>query len=151
MARGRKQVRGQSFSLAALFLLVALCAILTAQLSPLIREWARGSSASGTVAFRFDPGELVAWTISSFLLGMFYGGVIGAYHYRRARGVTWGIVTGLLLGLVAGPIAYASTRMPVHTLVTAVGGAFILVGVATMYRFVNDRDPSTRRKFSGTR
>lgn len=131
---GLKNMKGtpsQGFPLATLFLIVSLCAILTAHLTPLLRDVV-------------VTADLAVWTLVSALFGMMLGALVGCYHYRVGRGIIWGIGIGLVVGTFCGPIGLVSTQRPQHTLVISAVGAAILMAIAVGYRIMNNRDPSTR-------
>lgn len=109
------------YPLSALFVVVTVCAILAAMLSPL----ARG---------QFDGTMLAGSTIGLGLLGLLAGFVVGATYPSRLTFIPLGSLSGLLLGLCLGPLVV----LPVHSLATifaaCVGGAVAIVGVAVIVR-----------------
>lgn len=126
----------EGYPLAALFLLVSLFAILTAQLTPLI---------SSIMDNDLDEDSLFVFSSFALVMGIVLGFLIGLYHYRIGRGIAWGVSTGTVIGAFCGPIGYVSVRFPEHTLAVSAGGAVILLVIAWGYRMLNNRDPSTRR------
>ena len=79
MSKGSTQTT-TSYPLSAVFYIVAVAAILFSLVAPMI---------------------VLA------ILGMFLGALIGLYHYRRRRGVGWGMLVGMFTGAFLGPIVVA--------------------------------------------
>ncbi len=126
----------EGYPLAALFLLVSLFAILTAQLTPVI---------GSVMDDQLDAPAFFAFSLIAMATSIVLGLLIGLYHYRVGRGIAWGVSTGVVIGAFCGPIGYISTVLPAHTLALAAGGSVILLVIAWGYRLLNNHDPSTRR------
>lgn len=115
--------RTSSFSLAALFFLMACAAVLLAILLPALRT--RVEQQIGGLAFAG----------AAFGVGVFasiLGGMIGLFHYRRLRGLGWGVLTGLLTGICVGPVVLSQHYDQV--MATCLGGSLLLVMLAILYR-----------------
>ena len=95
MSKGSTQTT-TSYPLSAVFYIVAVAAILFSLVAPIF-----------VVGGNIDYGDLVAWMIVLAILGMFLGALIGLYHYRRRRGVGWGMLVGIFTGAFLGPIVVA--------------------------------------------
>ncbi len=115
--------RTSSFSLAALFFLLALAAVLLAILLPALRT--RAEQQIG--GLKFAGAALGVGFFASVL-----GGMIGLFHYRRLRGLGWGVLTGLLTGICIGPVVLSHHYDQV--VATCLGGSVLLVALAILYR-----------------
>ena len=132
-AKAAGQVRSPGgFPLAAIFLLIALVAILLAQLGLIL------TSES------FDAEALVAAAIFGAVSGLIYGFFIGLYHYRIVRGGAVGAMTGLVAGALTSPICVAAVGDPWKALFSSIGGSVVLVVLAALYRILNRSDAALR-------
>jgi len=134
--QGQKTVRPrrmpQSFSLAALFLLITLAAVVTRQLAAMIQQ-----ILSEGIAFS------LAWIpLVSALCGGFWGAVIGLFHFRPARGLGWGLVVGVACGPIFGMLATLVVRQPLPGLGTLCGLAAVILMFGFYRRRTNKVDPS---------
>lgn len=106
-------------------MLVTLCAVLVAGISPLVKNL-----NDGTVS----PGELSAYLIGGAVGGKFLGIILGLFQFRIGRGVLVGAGVGLVIGLVGGAMSLLSGRQ-VFTAATAMtAGSGLIVAVAVMMR-----------------
>ncbi len=123
-----QQMQRRGYPLSALFVLVAICGILLAQVTPIVRTAMAGE---------------IGWleTLVSALIGglavMFLGALIGMYHYRRWRGIGLGALTGLLIGIAAGPMTLVPADKSPRILAVAVGGAAVLLAVGAGLRITS--------------
>ena len=124
----------QSYPLGALFLLVAIFAVLTAIIGRL-----RSIAA-------VNIGELILAGGWGGVAGMLAGVIIGLYHFHRVKGFFLGAVMGAIVGVLCGPIVLLSQSHPVETLGVAVAGVFVLNALAFAYSYANSADPMTRRQ-----
>jgi hypothetical protein len=115
--------RSSSFSLAALLFLLACAAVLLAILLPALQTQAEQQLGGIT---------LVGTAAAVGLLASVLGGLIGLFHYRRLRGLGWGILTGLLTGICIGPVVLSDHYGQV--VATCLGGSVFLVTLAIFYR-----------------
>ena len=123
------------YPLAAIFLLIALVAVLMSQLG-----WLVASKS-------FDGQALLVAAIFGAGSGVVYGFFIGLYHYRLSRGLVIGAFTGLLVGALTSPVFVVAVSDPWKALSSSIGGSIVLVGLAVAYRLVN-RDDAMRRSDS---
>ena len=132
---GDKPSLQRGYPLGALFLLVATSAVLLALPALLLRESKRTDDLLAWIAIAAGVGA-----VSSMLMG----GCLGLFHYSRLRGVALGICVGGLVGLVSGPVLFIAPSAFPHLLLTALGGAVLLVGTATAIRLLNSHaaDPT---------
>jgi hypothetical protein len=121
-----ERTRG-GYPLSALFLLLATCAAISALLSPLARSISSGVATAGA-------GEVIGAGLATTLFLMVLGAVIGLHHYRRLRGVLWGVLTGAALGVLLGPLALAPVRALPAIYATSLVGALVLVGMGIAVR-----------------
>ncbi len=112
-----------SFSLAALFFLMACLAVLLAVLLPGVQAL----SERQVGVSQFVSSSLVVGAFASLL-----GGMVGLFHYRRLRGLGWGLLTGLVVGLCVGPVVLS--RHFGQVVVASLGGSVLLLVLATAYR-----------------
>jgi len=121
-----RRTSGRGYPLSALLLLVTACAVITAVVAPILR----GPRQAGW-------GELLgASIVGAVSLGVL-GLVIGLFHYSRWRGVLWGVLLGGVLGVLLGPLIFVPPASFPEVLLTAVGGAVVIVGVAAVVRLTS--------------
>ena len=125
----------QGYPLSSLFLLIALIAAISAHISPLFNA-PLGSS---------EPQNLVMLSFLSGTAGAFFGMVIGLYHYRRVKGLIWGVLLGVVFGSLCGPVFAASFTYPWQTMVISGVSTVVLLGIAALFRRINDTDPVSSR------
>ena len=113
------------YPLSVLFLVTAGCAIFSALLTPLLR-----ALAGGTVGF-FDASVT---SMGGGLFGGFLGGMVGIYHYRRGRGLIWGLLVGLSMGALLGPLSLIPVEAAPSLLGLSAAGAVLLVALAAGFR-----------------
>ena len=116
-------VSASGFSLAALFFLMACMAVLMAVLLPGVQTL--GEPQVGKM--QFVASSLVVGAFASLL-----GGTVGLFHYRRLRGLGWGLLTGLVVGLCVGPVVLS--RHFEQVVIACLGGSILLLILATVYR-----------------
>src|SRR3954468_21559634 len=90
----------RGYPIGALFVLMTVCAVLLAGISPLAQNF-----NSGTVSFEAFLGALGIGALAGMLLGM----VLGLFQFQMARGVATGAVAGCVIGLIAGGFALLSS------------------------------------------
>ena len=103
------------YPLSAAFYIVAVAAVLFSLVAPVF-------VAGGDI----DYGDLVAWMIVLAILGMFLGALIGLYHYRRRRGIGWGMLVGIFTGAFLGPIVVTNNFEQV-TMSCLIGSGILIV------------------------
>ena len=116
--------RTSSFSLAALLFLLACAAVLLALLLPALQTWNEQ---------QLGPYTFVSTALSVGAFASVLGGLIGLFHYRRLRGLGWGLLAGLGTGICVGPVVLSDHYGQV--VVTCLGGSLLLLVLATVFRF----------------
>jgi hypothetical protein len=116
-------VRG--YPLGALFVLVTVCAVLLAGLSPLVQSFQRG-----TVSVEAFFGALGIGALCGMLLGM----ILGLFQFRIGRGVMTGAGAGCVIGLVAGAMSLLSSQQILTAATAMTAGSGLIVAVAVMMR-----------------
>jgi hypothetical protein len=82
-----------SYPLSALFVLIAICSILTAMINPVAR------------AISADQTSILQTTLAAIAVacvGLTVGLAIGLYHHRRMRGALMGMSVGIAVGVISG-------------------------------------------------
>jgi hypothetical protein len=115
----------QGYPLGALFVLVTLCAVLLAGVSPLVKNLTDGM---------ISPREFFAYVGGGAVGGMLLGVVLGLFQFRIGRGVVVGAAVGCVIGLVGGAMSLLSGKQ-IFTAATAMtAGSGLIVAVAVMMR-----------------
>lgn len=115
----------RGFPLSTLFLLIAACGVVLGMIAPLAR---------GRLGYGVGGQELVLASIGGSVLLMVTGAIVGSFQQSRLRGVAWGVLAGGLLGLAFGPAIFIPPRDFPIVMLTAVGGAVIILVVAAVIR-----------------
>ena len=115
----------QGYPLPALFLLVAVCGVVVAVVMPAIRTIASGRVEAGMV--------LVSLGIATFCSSLL-GAIVGLHHFRRLRGLGWGIVAGLFVGLTVGLLAVVPPDRLSELTAAIIGGACVLLCIGVVAR-----------------
>jgi len=124
--RASRRTSGRGYPLSALLLLVTACAVITAVVAPILR----GPRQAGWGDLL---GAAIVGAVSLGVLGL----VLGLFHYSRWRGVLWGVLLGGVLGVLLGPLIFVPLASFPEVLLTAVGGALVIVGVAAVARLTS--------------
>ena len=115
----------RGYPLGALFVLVTLCAVLLAGISPLVKNLNEGL---------VDTGPFFAAVGGGAFGGMLIGMILGLFQFQIGRGVVTGAGVGCIIGMVAGAMALLSSRQ-IFTAATAMtAGSGLIVAVAVMMR-----------------
>jgi len=115
----------RGYPLGALFVLVTICAVLLAGISPLVQSF-----QSGLVSMEAFFGALGIGA----MCGMFLGMILGLFQFRVGRGVVIGAGVGCVIGLVAGAMSLLTSQQ-IFTAATAMtAGSGLIVAVAVMMR-----------------
>ena len=110
----------ETYPLSSLFLLTAAVAIVLAMYGPALREANYGTPAAlGLVAF---------W---GGLLGM----MLGAHHYRRARGALTGLMTGGVSSVLVAPLVWPNERPLSHVIAVTLAGCGMLIALGLGIRW----------------
>ena len=115
----------RGYPLGALFVLVAVSAVLAAALAPSLR-----AVAADKLKW-WEP--LGAAGISVVVLGVIGAGA-GALYYPHWRGLLVGGIAGGLIGIVAGPLALVSPRELLPAALAMFVGSIIAVAIAAVMR-----------------
>ena len=113
----------RNYPLSALFVLMAACGVITALMTPVVRAVVAGSVGAPEAVFAGFLGLIAV---------MLLGGVVGLYHCQHGRGLLWGLLTGAVIGVVAGPVVLSPASAFSSLIAMSAGGAVVLllVGVA---------------------
>ena len=113
------------YPLAALFVLVAICAILLGLLTPVFRQ-----SMSGGLDWELLAGV----TFGAAIGGAMIGGIAGLFvrPWYVASPISAGVGCGA--GLMCGPLFLTNSQSLPAVLLATVGGAVVIVGVALVVR-----------------
>jgi hypothetical protein len=118
-------MKSRGYPIGALFVLVSVCAVLAAGVTPLARSAASGEDLYGDLAKAVGLGTVC---------GLICGGILGGIYYRFPLGPAMGLVAGAVIGAVAGAMAL----MPGNQLITAAAamtaGSTLVVCVALVMR-----------------
>ncbi len=123
------------YSLSSLFLLLALFAVVSANISPLLK------APLGEI----QPPDSWTLVLVCGVSGAALGLIVGMQHYRRRLGMMLGMPLGLILGALSGPAVAASMAYPQHTLLISVACAVALLGLAAFFRRIKDEDLVSRK------
>ena len=125
MEESSQQANRRVYPLSVLFIVTAGCAIVAALMTPLLR--AVGDGQVGLL----EAGLIAIWG-SGF--GMAIGGVVGLYHFRRMRGLLWGLVTGMFVGAALGPLSLVPVDAVPSLFGLSLVGSAVLVAAAAAFR-----------------
>ncbi len=114
---------GRGYPLSALFLLVTACGVVLAMVTPIFR----GPQTAGLTEL------LVASLVGGGVLSL-VGLLLGLFHYSRWRGVLAGMLLGGVLGVLLGPLIFAAPAGLPLVLLSSLGGAGVILGVAAVAR-----------------
>ena len=117
--------RQGGYPLIALFLVITACGIIAALIGPAAR-----AISDGRVGVR----EALVSSILSTVVVMLTGGIVGMFHYRRARGFGWGLLTGAVIGMFVGPLILAPLEAFGAVLALSFGGAVVIILISVAFR-----------------
>jgi len=120
----------RGYPLVALFVLVAVCAILAAMSAPVV-----GVVISGQVGV----GTVLAVTAAAGLATSCVGVVVGLHHHRRLIGALVGAGAGLVVGLLIGPLLVVPPDGFFSLLFAALGGSVVLLLIGVITRWMSRR------------
>lgn len=115
----------RGYPMGMLFVLVAISAVLTAGLSPALR------AVAAEKLQWWQP--LLAAGIGAMVLGII-GFCAGALYFPHWRGLLMGLISGMAIGLVAGPLALVEPRELFPAALAMCVGSVIAVGLAAAMR-----------------
>ena len=120
----------RGYPLGALFVLVAVCAVLIAGLSPVMRETVQGNG---------DVGEFLAAILIGGVSGLFIGMIVGLFQFRYVLGIGLGALAGTSIGAVAGPMALLARSQVTAAAVAMTVGSGLVIAVALVMRRVDEK------------
>jgi CDP-diglyceride synthetase len=123
------------YSLASLFLLLALFAAMLAHVSPLLNS----------SFHEVQPLNPVVLVVVCGMTGSVLGIIVGLHHYRQPRGTLLGVLLGVVFGSLSGPVVAASMAFPQPTILISSATAAVLLGIAAFFRQINDEDPVSQK------
>lgn len=126
---GSRHTVRRGYPLNTLFLLIAACAVATAMVAPLVR---------GNIGRGVGVGEVIVSGIVGGVLLAGIGALVGMFHYSRVNGASWGVLVGALLGTLFGPALFIPPKELSLVLGTSIGGAILILGIATAIRLTTD-------------
>lgn len=139
--------RSRGYSLSFLFLLVAACAVVAAvggkgflfllDATVVVVNARNGGNLINTTGGLMDEAVRLAIAFATVFVALLLGAIIGLYHYRKLRGLGWGSVAGLAVGLLAAPLAVVPQSSLSHLVTATLGGSCILLAVAVANRFMS--------------
>jgi hypothetical protein len=122
--------RAGGYPLIALFLVLTGCGIIAALVGPAARAVSEG---------KIGLADALLSSVIGCVVVMVMGGVIGLFHYRRARGFGWGLLTGAVIGLFVGPLVLAP-RESFGTIVSlSMGGAAVILLISAAFRLSSSK------------
>ncbi|MCE9529368.1 MAG: hypothetical protein K8R36_25240 [Planctomycetales bacterium] len=119
----------RGYPLGTLFVLITICAVLTAGLSPTIRAVAADKLKWWDPLFAAGVGSVVL-----ALIGFCAGGL----YYPHWRGLLCGGMAGVFVGLVAGPLTLVESRDLVPVTLAMTVGSIIAIAIAAVMRRKGD-------------
>lgn len=124
------------YPLSLLFMLTTVFAILAALVTPLAKL-AQGSDMGTS----WSPRDVVLLVLAGGLIGCINGLILGLWHHNIGRGISIGVPTGLVVGVMSGAVLASSFVYAKHVLFVSMGSAIFLLTLATFFRYINNRDP----------
>jgi len=115
----------RGYPLGALFVLVTVCAVLAAGVTPLVQMVQQGNVESMPFVLALAAGALG---------GMVIGVIMGLMQFRMGLGVILGTTLGLILGGTAGAMSLLSAHQLLTTALAMTAGSGLIVIVAVVMR-----------------
>jgi hypothetical protein len=106
------------------------CGVIAALIAPVIQAVVKGDLGVAETLLSGAGGALAI---------MLLGGFLGLYHHRPLRGCGWGLVTGGIIGGVAGPVVFLPESSFLAVLLRSIGGATVLVLIGLALRLSAER------------
>lgn len=131
MSNSEKKI-SRSYPLSTLFLLITACAAMIAMIALLVRP---GKDVDET-----GVGNAITASVLWAIVFLFVGGFVGCFEARRLRGILWGAMVGLVLGLFVGPVLLIPSSDLPSVLLTAMIGAAMLLAVSATIRLTANYD-----------
>jgi hypothetical protein len=114
----------RGYPIGALFVLVTVCAVLAAGITPLARL-PEGEVSSGDFLKAVGAGAVC---------GLLVGGVLGLFYYRYLTGIALGIAAGLVIGATAGALSLLPGNKIVPAAAAMTAGSGLVIGIALLMR-----------------
>src|SRR5262245_47799891 len=115
----------RGYPLGALFVLVTVCGVLIAGVTPLVQRAWHGES---------DLVPLLVAMLVGIMAGGIIGMVIGLLHFRRLVTTLLGMLAGTIIGCAAGLIALLPENRMLTAAFAIAAGSGLAVGVALLMR-----------------
>jgi len=115
----------RGYPLGALFVLVTVCAVLVAGITPLVHLVQEGTIESHVFLLAGGSGALC---------GILIGMVLGLMQFRMGLGVVMGLGIGAGIGLAAGLMALLNSHQIITAAAAMTAGSGLIVVVAVMMR-----------------
>jgi hypothetical protein len=119
------------YPLGALFVLVALCAVMIGGITPLFRVAGGGDDAA---VRSIDAGMWMVALGAGFVGGLVVGMVVGLLQFRAGLGLLMGGTLGAVIGMSAGAMALLSGNQIGAAAAAMTAGSALVVGVAVLMR-----------------
>jgi uncharacterized membrane protein len=116
-------VRG--YPLGALFVLVTVCAVLVAGVTPLVRMTQEG---------HIETFQFLVATAAGALGGIVIGVILGLMQFRMGLGVVMGTGIGAILGTAAGLMSLLTSQQILTAALAMTAGSGLIVIVAVVMR-----------------
>ncbi len=114
----------RGYPIGALFVLIAVCAVMLAGVTPLMRM-AEGELEALHVLTAVGCGALV---------GLVTGLILGLLQFRMGLGMVLGITVGTIIGAAGGSMALLSSRQLLPAAAAMTAGSALVIGVAFVMR-----------------
>jgi hypothetical protein len=115
----------RGYPLGALFVLVTVCAVLVAGVTPLVQMIQQGNVESMQFLFALAAGALG---------GMVIGIILGLMQFRMGLGVLMGTLIGVILGSAAGAMSLLTSHQILTAALAMTAGSGLIVIVAVVMR-----------------
>jgi hypothetical protein len=115
----------RGYPLGALFVLVTVCAVLAAGVTPLVQMVQQGNIESMQFVIALAAGALS---------GMVIGVILGLMQFRMGIGVLMGTAIGVILGGTAGALSLLTGHQLLTAVMAMTAGSGLIVIVAVVMR-----------------
>jgi len=115
----------RGYPLGALFVLVTVCAVLVAGVTPLVRMTQEGY---------IESSQFLIATAAGALGGIVIGVILGLMQFRMGLGVVMGTGIGAILGTAAGLMSLLTSQQILTAALAMTAGSGLIVVVAVVMR-----------------
>jgi hypothetical protein len=115
----------RGYPLGALFVLVTVCAVLVAGVTPLVQMIQQGKIESMQFLIALTAGAVG---------GMVIGVILGLMQFRMGLGVVMGTAVGVALGMAAGAMSLLTGQQVLTAALAMTAGSGLIVIVAVIMR-----------------